>query len=99
MSPEPGKLATSALAVSATGSKVPPFFIFPRVKFPAHLMFAAPAGIQADGSPPGWMKAEHFVKFVKHFFSHVKPSRAILLWRAMIRICQLLHLIIVKKTA
>jgi hypothetical protein len=99
MSPEPGKLANSTLAVSATGNTVPPFLIFARVKFRAHFLFAAPAGSQADGSHPGWMKVEHFVTFVKHFVSHVKPSRAVLLWRVTIRICQLLHSILVKKTA
>jgi hypothetical protein len=102
MSAEPGKLATSALDVSAAGNTVPPYSIFPRVKFRAHFLNGVPAEIQGNGSRPGWMQAELFVKSVKKFFAHVKPSRerpVILLWRAMIRICQLLHSIAVRKTA
>jgi hypothetical protein len=74
-SPEPGKSATSALDVSATGNKVLPFFIFRRAKFRAHFLNGAPACSQGAGTHPGWMKAEHFVMFVEHFVSHVKPSR------------------------
>lgn len=75
MSAERGKLVTLALAVSATGNTVPPFFIFPRVNFRAHFLNGAPAGSEGDANPTGWMKAEHFLKFVKHFVSHVKPSK------------------------
>jgi hypothetical protein len=72
MSAAPGKLATSALDVSAAGNTVPPCSVFPRVKFRAHFLNGAPAEIQGDGSRPGRMKAEYFVKFVKHFFPHMK---------------------------
>jgi hypothetical protein len=103
ISAEPGKLATSALDVSAAGNTVPPCSIFPRVKFRAHFLNGAPTEIQGDGSRPGWMQAELFVKSVKNFFfPHVKPSRerpVFLLWRVMIRICQLLHSIAVRRTA
>jgi hypothetical protein len=58
ISAEPGKLATSALDVSAAGNTVPPCSVFPRVKFLAHFLNGAVAGIQGDGSRPGWMKAE-----------------------------------------
>lgn len=68
MSAESGKLVTLALAVSATGNTVPPFFIFPRVNFRAHFLNGAPAGTEGDANPTGWMKAKHFLKFVKHFF-------------------------------
>jgi hypothetical protein len=78
VSAERGKLVTLALAVSATGNTVPPFFIFPRVNFRAHFLNGAPAGSEGDVNPTGWMKAEHFLKFVKHFVSHVKPSNLLL---------------------
>jgi hypothetical protein len=68
MSAEPGKLATTALEVSAAGNKVPPCSSFPRVKFRAHSLNGVPAEIQGYGSRPGWMQAELFVKSVKHFF-------------------------------
>jgi hypothetical protein len=70
-----GKLGTLALAVSATGNTVPPFFIFPRVNFRAHFLKGAPAGSEGDANPTGWMKAGQFLKFVKHFVSHVKHSK------------------------
>jgi hypothetical protein len=69
MSAEPGKLAASALVVSAAGNTVPPCSIFPRVKFLAHFLNGVSAEIQGDGSRPGWMQAKLFVKSVKHFFS------------------------------
>jgi hypothetical protein len=69
VSTERGELATSVLAVSATGNIVPPFFIFPRVNFSAHFLNGAPAGSQGVGNHPGWMKAGHFLEFVKHCFT------------------------------
>ena len=54
---------------------MPPFFVFPRVNFRAHFLNGAPAGSEGDANPTGWMKAEQFLKFVKHFVSHVKPSK------------------------
>jgi hypothetical protein len=58
MSAEPGKLATSALDVSATGNTVPQCSVFPAVQFRANFLNGAPADIQDDGSSPGWMKVE-----------------------------------------
>jgi hypothetical protein len=63
-----GKFATSVLAPSATGNTVPTFFIFPMVNIRVHFLNCAPAGSQGDANPPGWMKAQHFFKFVKHLF-------------------------------
>jgi hypothetical protein len=74
VSAEHGKLLTSALAVSARGNTVPPF-VFPRVNFRAHFLNGAPAGSEGDANPTGWMQAEQFLKFVKHFVSDVKPSK------------------------
>jgi hypothetical protein len=75
VSAERGKLVTLALADSATGNTVPTFFIFPRVNFRAHFLNGAPTGSEGDANPTGWMKAEQFLKFVKHFVYHVKPSK------------------------
>jgi hypothetical protein len=68
VSAERGKLVTLALAVLATGNRLPHFFTFPRVNFRAHFLNCAPAGSDGDANPTGWMKAEQFLKFVKHFF-------------------------------
>jgi hypothetical protein len=75
VSAQRGKLVTLALVVSATGNTVPPFLIFPRVNFRVHFLNGASAGSHGDANPTGWMKAEHFLNFVKHFVYHVKPSK------------------------
>ena len=54
---------------------MPPFFIFPRGNFRAHFLNGASASSHGDANPAGWMKEEHFLNFVKHFVSHVKPSK------------------------
>jgi hypothetical protein len=74
-SAERGNLVTLVLVVSATGNTVPLFVIFPRVNFRAHFLNGAPAGSEGDANPTGWMKADQFLKFVKHFVSHIKPSK------------------------
>ena len=75
VSAERGKLVTLVLAVSAAGNIVPPFFIFARANFRAHFLNGVSAGSHGDANPTGWMKAEHFLNFVKHFVYHVKPSK------------------------
>jgi hypothetical protein len=72
---ERGTLGTSAVAVSATGNTVPPFYIYPRMLFRAHILNDAPAGSHGDADPTGWMKAEHFVEICETFCLHVKPSK------------------------
>lgn len=73
-SAERGVLVTLALAASAGGVCLPPFYIFPRAKFHDH--FLASAGFGADGAanPSGWMKGEQFLKFLRHFKKHARPS-------------------------
>lgn len=75
VSAERGTLVTLALAVSATGNSIPPFFIFPRVHFRDHFLNSAPVGSTGDANPSGWMNSEHFLKFTKHFVSHTKSSK------------------------
>ena len=45
-SQERGTLVTCAVAVSATGNSVPPFFVFPRKKFYDHFVRDGPAGCE-----------------------------------------------------
>lgn len=80
-SQERGTLVTMALAVSATGNSIPPFFIFPRVHFREHFLSNAPPGSTGAANPSGWMKREHFLDFCKHFVKHVgcSPERPVLL--------------------
>lgn len=74
-SAERGTLVTLTVAVSASGNAVPPFFIFPRVNYRDHFIRDAPVGSLGDANPSGWMKEEHFVKFIKHFIHHVRCSK------------------------
>jgi hypothetical protein len=56
-----------AFSVTETGNTVPPFLIYPRVHFLAHVLNDAPEASHGDANPTGWMKAELFLRFVKHF--------------------------------
>lgn len=73
-SAERGVLVTLALAISAGGVCMPPFYVFPRKKFRND--FLAAAGIGADGAanPSGWMKGEQFLKYLAHFKRYARPS-------------------------
>ncbi|XP_018344908.1 PREDICTED: uncharacterized protein LOC108750148 [Trachymyrmex septentrionalis] len=64
-SAERGTLVTVAVAVSAIGNMVLPFFIFPKVNYKNHFIQGGPLG--GDANPSGWMKEEHFIKYCKHF--------------------------------
>lgn len=74
-SAERGTLVTLTVAVSAGGNTVPPFFIFPRVNYRDHFVRDGPVGSLGDANPSGWMKEEHFVKFIKHFIHHARCSK------------------------
>lgn len=73
-SAERGQMMTVALAVSADGNQIPPFFIFPRAKMQAHYLNNAPLLSAATANPSGWMMAPDFMKFISHFHRMVKPS-------------------------
>jgi hypothetical protein len=62
------KLVTLALAASATGNTVPPFFVFSRVNFLAYFL-------NGDVNPTGRIKADFFFKACKTFVSRVKSSK------------------------
>ena len=68
---ERGTLITVVGTISASGNSIPPYFIFPRVKFQRHFLNGAPPGSKGDANPSGWMIEEHFLDFLKHFVEHV----------------------------
>ncbi|XP_051156768.1 uncharacterized protein LOC127278881 [Leptopilina boulardi] len=74
-SAERGQLITIALAVSATGSSIPPFFIFPRVRFQPRFLDGAPHGSTGAAHISGWMTADSFLMFLKHFQFCVGASK------------------------
>ncbi|XP_071648084.1 uncharacterized protein [Temnothorax longispinosus] len=73
-SAERGNLVTLTMAVSAIGQFLPPFFIFPRKHFKEYFLNGGPPGCTGEANPSGWMNAEHFVKFLQFFQSHVRAS-------------------------
>ncbi|XP_071646064.1 uncharacterized protein [Temnothorax longispinosus] len=73
-SAERGNLVTLTMAVSAIGQFLPPFFIFPRKHFKEYFLNGGPPGCTGEANPSGWMNAEHFVKFLQFFQSHVHAS-------------------------
>lgn len=73
-SAERGTLVTLAMAVSATGHSLPPFFIFPRKNFKEHFLNGGPPGCTGVANSSGWMNADHFVQFLQFFQSHVRAS-------------------------
>ena len=74
-SAERGALVTVAVAISALGNMVPPFFIFPRVHYKEHFIRGGPVGSDGDTNSSGWMKEDNFRKFAKHFVKYAKPSK------------------------
>lgn len=73
-SAERGQLVTVCVAVNATGSFIPPQFIFPRKRYQHHFIRDAPSGSIGSGNKSGWMTTEEFFQFMKHFIHHVLPS-------------------------
>lgn len=73
-SAERGSLMTLALAVSASGNSIPPFYIFPRKKMsPTYMEYASKESVgYANGS--GWMQQDEFGKFMHHFIKYSRSS-------------------------
>lgn len=74
VSAERGTLVTAAVAVSAIGNLVPPFFVFPRKKFKSNFLIGGPTGCAGACNPSGWMNAEHFHQYLVFFQSHAHAS-------------------------
>ena len=73
-SAERGTLVTMCNAVNASGSTIPPFYIFPRVHFRDHFLRNSVPGSGGAANPSGWMIESTFVEWFNHFVKHVRPS-------------------------
>ena len=60
--------------ISATGSALPPVFIFPRKNFRDVMMTGAPEGSLGLVVESGWMNSELFVKVMEHVVRHANAS-------------------------
>ena len=74
-SSEKGQHGSLCVAVSASGNSDPPFLVYPRAKFRDHFLNGAPPGSKGTAHPSGWMTADNFLLFLKHFVKHVKPTK------------------------
>ncbi len=76
-SAERGSLVTMVGIISATGRAVPPFLIFPRVKFNETTMLKnAFSGTAGGANPSGWINSELFLQVLQHFAAHERPSKS-----------------------
>lgn len=66
-SAERGTLVTVCFTINAIGNALPPFFIFPRVKYNNIFISGAPMGLDGDAYPSGWMTSKSFLKYLQHF--------------------------------
>jgi hypothetical protein len=71
---EKGKTVTTVCCMNAGGTYIPPILIFPRKNMAQSLMNGAPIGALGFPSPNGWIDADIFVQWLKHFICHVRPS-------------------------
>ena len=62
---------TTMLAfVSASGTSIPPVYIFPRKKLLASMGKEGPTGCLAIAHPSGWINAESFLRSLQHFVEY-----------------------------
>lgn len=73
-SAERGVLITACCIVSASGTALPPVFIFPRKNFKGVMLHGAPEGSLGIAHPSGWMTKDSFEQVVDHFIKHAKPT-------------------------
>ena len=67
-----GALVTFLCTINAAGNSIPPFMIFPRVFFKERMLHGAPPGTVGAAHQSGWMTAENFVLYMKHFIKFTK---------------------------
>jgi len=73
-SAEKGVTTTAVCAFSASGNYIPPMLIFKRKRMTELLLRGSPPGTLGACSDNGWITNELFLKWLKHFAAHAKPS-------------------------
>jgi hypothetical protein len=73
-SAERGTLVTMCNAVSAAGSCVPPFYVFPRVNYRDIFLKNCYPGSKGVAQVTGWMTEVCFRDWLEHFMNVVKPT-------------------------
>ncbi|CAG4956415.1 unnamed protein product [Colias eurytheme] len=67
-------LVTVAFVANAIGNVIPPFFVFPRVRYQEHFVRDGPVGSAGAANPSGWMQDDTFIHFLEHFKKHTNAS-------------------------
>jgi len=75
-SAEKGKTITVVCCISATGTYIPPMFIFPRVRMKHSLMDHSPSGSIGTSTKSGWINDEAFEFWFDHFLNSVRPKNS-----------------------
>ena len=80
-SAERGELITAICCMSASGTHLPPMFVFPRKNMRSTLMEGAPPGSVGELSDKGWTNDDIFIKWLTHFkqFSRCSPENRCLI--------------------
>ena len=73
-SAERGELVTVINTISASGTVLPPMFVFPRVKYKEHFLRGAPHGSVGAATRTGWINEEIFLKYLLHFIKETRCS-------------------------
>jgi len=73
---EKSKMITIVCCISATGTYIPPMFIFPRVRMKQSLMNASPPGSVGTSTKSGWINEETFEFWFDHFLKIVRPQNS-----------------------
>lgn len=74
-SAERGQLFTVEICMSASGSFMPPMFIFPRKRMKPELMDGAPPNSWAECNEKGWITHELFLKWFEKFVIWSKATK------------------------
>ena len=72
---ERGKNVTLMACVSAMGTFIPPFMVFPRARMNPQLLKDCLPGTKGYANPSGWMDASLFLKFLEHLISCTHPTK------------------------
>ena len=72
---ERGELVTVVYAICASGTVLPPMFIFPRVRYHDHFIRGAPNNSIGTSNPSGWINEEKFLLFLDHFIAQTRCSK------------------------
>jgi hypothetical protein len=64
-----------ALAVSASGNSIPPFFVFPRKNCRGYFITNGPEGSTGSANKSGWKIGDDYLLFMEHFLKHTKVTK------------------------